>query len=70
MLAEANALSARIIKIVNGWYGEGVGGGGGDNIGRGGDSNNGDKVKGLILRDDKGALCLGGGVDGSGLGCR
>jgi hypothetical protein len=59
VLAEANALSARIIKIVNGWYG----GGGGDNDG-GANSNNGEKVRGLILGEDEGALCLAGGGRG------
>ena len=62
VLAEANALSARIIKIVNGWYG---GGGGGDSDGRE-NSNNGEKVKGLILGEDEGALCLAAGGEGGG----
>ncbi|KAL3768302.1 hypothetical protein ACHAW5_007965 [Stephanodiscus triporus] len=67
VLAEANALSARIIRIVNGWYGAGgVGGGGGADDD--GNSTNCERVKGLILGEDEGALCLGdrGGAGGEG----
>lgn len=63
VLAEANALSARIVKIVNGWFG--ANGGATTDDGKTNASNNngiGGKVKGLILGEDEGALSLGGGV--------
>ena len=46
VLAEANALSAKIVKIVSGWCGG---------------LEKGDNVKGLILGETEGALNLGGG---------